>query len=489
MTFPSIAYWFVQSPWMLLALLSLLVPLIIHLFSKSKGKLVPFGNIRLIQLSKPVKMNEIRLVERLLLCCRLLMLFFSVLLLAQLYYDERSNTDGATEGNILITNDWLNNATEAELKTLALKAENVPTYLLSARVERLTSDKIVTWKNTVTNTNKSNYLKESKQQNTWLLVNNYAKTLPNNVNIKVYTTNRLSQFINGKIYFPDNITWNIKHLSEDEITNSMESLINKTLSVVVISDKSNSEYLPALKAVLSIIQTTKLENLAFSFHLSDELNDELFQDEQAKDDLPKGNSLEYEPSKSDQLHNNITGKYDSILYLSSAPIPLFINQEVRKGTSLIADITHAKDPTVTHLVNWDELVTKITFPSELMSLLLDEAIKDHRMQQQLSDEQITSQLVHESSAIASSLGDKDDYKEQTNKEHYASKYTESFKNESMTQLLIILLVLFWSLERLLSEKFRKVQEESTLTKAFNSDNVSHSSDMLVAQTLRGKDNV
>lgn len=486
MIFPSIAYWFVQSPWMLLALLSLLVPLIIHLFSKSKGKLVPFGNIRLIQLSKPVKMNEIRLVERLLLCCRLLMLLFSVLLLAQLYYDDRSNTDGATEGNILITNDWLNNATEAELKILALKAENVPTYLLSAGVERLIGDEIVTWKNRVTNTNKNTRLKESKQQNTWLLVNNYAKTLPNNINIKVYTTNRLSQFIGGKVNLPDNITWDIKHLSEEEITDSMESLINKTLSVVVISDKNTNEYLPALRAALSIIQATKLEKLTFRFQLSDELNDELFQDEQGKDDLPKGNSLEYEPSKGDQLHNNnITGKYDSILYLSSAPIPLFINQEVQKGTSLIADITHAKEPNVTHLVNWDELVTKITFPSVLMSLLIDEAIKDYQMQQQLSDEQITSQLINENPAIASSLANKDDYKEPT-KEHYAGNYTKSFKNESITQLLIILLVLFWSLERLLSERFKKAQEPSKLNKAFNSDNVSHSSDILISQTLRGK---
>ena len=65
MTWFSTVPWFVQSPWMLLALLCLIVPLVIHLLSKSKGKLIPFGNIKLIQLSKPVRMSEVRLVERL----------------------------------------------------------------------------------------------------------------------------------------------------------------------------------------------------------------------------------------------------------------------------------------------------------------------------------------------------------------------------------------------------------------------------------------
>jgi len=130
---------------------------------------------------------------------------------------------------------------------------------------------------------------------------------------------------------------------------------------------------------------------------------------------------------------------------------------------------------VTHLINWRELITNITFPSVLMSLILDEPIQDYRMLQQLSDEQITSQLTREMPATSASL-------------HYKERYRDKFKNESITQLWIILLVLFWSLERLLSERFKKAQEPSKLNKAFNSDNVSHSSDILISQTLRGKHN-
>ena len=145
MTWLSTAPWFVQSPWMLFALLSLIVPLAIHLFSKSKGKLIPFGNIKLIQLSKPVRMNEVRLVERLLLLCRLLVLFFSVLLLTQLYYDDRADNDSNREGNILVTQDWLNNANESELSKLAKQTKADTVYLLSKLNKRLTSETILNW--------------------------------------------------------------------------------------------------------------------------------------------------------------------------------------------------------------------------------------------------------------------------------------------------------------------------------------------------------
>ena len=426
MILPSITHWFVQNPWMLLALFSLLVPLIIHLLSKSKGKLVPFGNIKLIQLSKPVKMNEIRLVERLLLLCRLLMLFFSVLLLAQLYYDDKGNGDGAIEGNILVTNDWLNHATEAEIKALALKAKSVPTYLLLREVERLTDEKIATWQSVETNN-----VKGINKQNTWLLVNNYAKKLPNNVNISVYSTNRLSQFMGDKIYLPDNIVWEIKRLPEDKLTDLVDTLTNKMLSVIVISDDDNNEYLPALKAALSIIQVSKLEKLTFTFQHSDQLKDE-----QLQGVLPQGNNIE---------------KYDSIIYLGSLPISTVIKQRVREGTTLIADIKHAKESDVTHFVDWRELVSKVTFPATLMSLLLDESITDYQLQQQLSDEQISQQLSNDKSIISTPLS----YRERSI-EHDA----ETFKNDSINQLLILLLAIFWSMERLLSERFKKNQVPS-----------------------------
>jgi hypothetical protein len=73
-----------------------------------------------------------------------------------------------------------------------------------------------------------------------------------------------------------------------------------------------------------------------------------------------------------------------------------------------------------------------------MLLLLDDSIQQYNLQQRLSDKQITSQLtIGKATTLTSSV------------------YAKKLNNESINQLLIILLVFFWSIERVLSERFTK----------------------------------
>ena len=485
MTWFSTAPWFVQSPWMLLALLSTIVPLLIHLFSKSKGKLIPFGNIKLIQVNKPVRMNEIRLVKRLLLLCRLLLLLFSVLILAQFYYDDRANNNANIEGNILVTKDWLNNANEADLNTLALKAKVGVVFLLSKGSERLTSEVILAWTN-----NQGQDLAKYEQQNTWLLVKNYAETLPSNTKITVYTTNRLSQFMGNKVPLPDNIAWQVKRLPLDKLTDSLEELKNKAISVLIISDDDRKEDIKYLHAAFSLLKNTKLNNLQFEFKNAD------FKD----------------------ILTNKKQMFDWVFHLSSAPVSKFFLQEVKTGTRLIIDAKNSSNPNVANLTvgnseygnylleaftvskvsdsilnieqtplnqaiskgngkalwqssglfqqatkimleeypyfsgkifafysrfnpQWNDLVTQLQFPQMLLSLLLDDSLQDYQNQQQLTIKQIKNQL--------------------TTNEGERSKplfITDQFKHPFIDKILIILLVLFWSIERVLSEINRVKQK-------------------------------
>lgn len=486
MTWLSSAPWFVQSPWMLLALLSTIIPLFIHLFSKSKGKLIPFGNIKLIQLSKPVKMNEIRLVKRLLLLCRLLLLFLSVLLLAQVYYDDRASSNANIEGNILVTKDWLNNANDEELNTLALKAKLGIVFLLSKRSKRLTGDVILTWSSSQY---KNQTLARYTKQNTWLLVKNYANSLPNNAKITVYSTNRLSQFTGNKIPLPDNVTWQIKKVPLDKLTNAFNVLKTKAISVLVVSDDDRNEDIEYLHAVFSLLKKSKLNDLTFEFKNAD-----------------------FKP--------NLQGKehvFDWIFYLSSTPVSAYFLQEVQKGTRLIIDAKHQINTDITNIkvenakhgsyllesftvsrvseptVNveqallddliskdkakvlwqnislsqknedvileeyvyfsgkilafysrfnpkWNELVTQLQFPHVLLSLLLDESIQSYQQQQQLTTKQIKSRLVTSLNVNPNLL-----------------LVTDEFKNPFINKLLIFLIVLFWSIERVLSEVNRVKQ--------------------------------
>ena len=53
------------------ALAALAIPLLIHLFSRSRGRLVYTGHIDLIRQARRVKVTELRLTQRLLLMVRL----------------------------------------------------------------------------------------------------------------------------------------------------------------------------------------------------------------------------------------------------------------------------------------------------------------------------------------------------------------------------------------------------------------------------------
>ena len=416
MTWFSTAPWLIQSPWMLFALFSLIVPLVIHLLSKSKGKLIPFGNIRLIQLSKPVRMNEIRLVEPLLLLCRLLLLLLSVLLLAQLYYDNRSQNQASVENNILVTKDWLNHASERELQQLALKAQNDVVYLLAAKNKRLTHELIMAWQSS----QNANALQIS-QQNTWLLVSHYVKTLPNNTNVNVYSTNRLSQFVGDKVYLPNNVSWQIKQLPDDKLTQALRLIKNKTLSIIIIVDDASRDDTTYVNAALSIIKNTKLKNL--NFIIQNDINSNQF-------------------IKAEH--------YDWIFYLSSAPISKSIKAAVSQGSKLMAEERHSKNNHISHVINWKEQSRKISFPQTLMSTLLSDSIDNYQRQQQLTNEQIESQLTRKTIT-------------QSTNEPTLLLLKAQFKNPFIDKLLILLLIFFWSIERLLSEKVKKITVHNSAT--------------------------
>lgn len=416
MTWFSTAPWLIQSPWMLFALFSLIVPLVIHLLSKSKGKLIPFGNIRLIQLSKPVRMNEIRLVEPLLLLCRLLLLLLSVLLLAQLYYDNRSQNQASVENNILVTKDWLNHASERELQQLALKAQNDVVYLLAAKNKRLTHELIMAWQSS----QNANALQIS-QQNTWLLVSHYVKTLPNNTNVNVYSTNRLSQFVGDKVYLPNNVSWQIKQLPDDKLTQALRLIKNKTLSIIIIVDDASRDDTTYVNAALSIIKNTKLKNL--NFIIQNDINSNQF-------------------IKAEH--------YDWIFYLSSAPISKSIKAAVNQGSKLMAEESHSKNNHISHVINWKEQSRKISFPQTLMSTLLSDSIDNYQRQQQLTNEQIESQLTRKTIT-------------QSTNEPTLLLLKAQFKNPFIDKLLILLLIFFWSIERLLSEKVKKITVHNSAT--------------------------
>lgn len=82
----SVSNLMAQNPLALTALALLAVPIAIHLLSKGRITQVKFANINLLRVVKPKKMRHIMLTEPFLLLLRLLLLTVSILMLAQVFY-------------------------------------------------------------------------------------------------------------------------------------------------------------------------------------------------------------------------------------------------------------------------------------------------------------------------------------------------------------------------------------------------------------------
>jgi len=318
--------WSIQSPSLLYALFGLLVPLIIHLLSKSKGRLVPIGNIKLIQTGKPVRMREVRLVERLLLLCRLLVLLFSILIVAKLlFHGQISQSNNA----VLITLDWLNETDQQEKGQLIADEQGSDFYLLSkvtsdesfSANRRLSEQDILLWQ--LTHKTSAN----SNENNTWALLSNFEKSLPvktyieqanteKSINEKteltVYSTNRMAEFSGEKVKFSNSINWKIKQL-ENKSLEAFLKIKQGEISVAVITDADRQQDLIYLRAALNVLKLTRLPNLNIVYF----------------DDV-----LTYQNVYTDSIQNKLP---QWIFYLSSSPVPKNLLAQVKQGAQLIVD--------------------------------------------------------------------------------------------------------------------------------------------------------
>jgi len=322
--------WSIQSPSLLYALLGLLVPLIIHLFSKSKGRLVPIGNIKFIQTGKPVRMREVRLVERLLLLCRLLVLLFSILIVAKLLFNGQTNQPNNT---VLITLDWLNETDQQEKRQLIADEQGSDFYLLSKIIseesfsanKRLSDQDILLWQSPRTSSTGNN------ENNIWALLSNFEKSLPvkrdieradtektmtEKTELTVYSTNRMAEFSGEKVKLSSRINWQIKLLSNMPVE-AFQMIKQGEISVAIITDADRQQDLIYVRAALNILKSAKLSNLNV-VHFDDILTYQNI----------------YKDSNTDSSQNKLP---QWIFYLSSSPVPESILAQVKQGTQLIVD--------------------------------------------------------------------------------------------------------------------------------------------------------
>lgn len=238
---------FFATPLAILGLVTLLIPLAIHLLSKARPRLIAFANIAFIKVKTSPLLRQLRLTQLFLLALRMLMLLLATLILAQVYWQS---THQQVDSHILLTKDWLNHATDTEKQKLLELAYDSNFVLVSTQNRSIDRAQISNW--TVDN-------QSTPSLNIWSKVANYSATQPTNSAISVHTTNRLKQFIGKQIPSPKHVKWHIKEIPTESLSQDY------SINLKVIYDNSSESVLVYLRAAFAAIKTHKRLNLIIDY--------------------------------------------------------------------------------------------------------------------------------------------------------------------------------------------------------------------------------
>lgn len=110
----------IVTPVALWSLLALGIPLLIHLFNRSRGKLVRIGNIDLIRKARKLHVTELRLTQWILLILRMAILLLAALILAGLV---RPGLESSEVHSVYVTPAWLRTAEPSQVSELLISKE------------------------------------------------------------------------------------------------------------------------------------------------------------------------------------------------------------------------------------------------------------------------------------------------------------------------------------------------------------------------------
>jgi hypothetical protein len=241
-----------QSPLAVLGLLSLLIPLGIHLLSKAQPRVIAFAHIAFIQVKTSPVLRQLRLTQLILLGLRMCILLIATLILAQLYWQHESNS-AKQQSHVLLTEDWLNHSTDAEKQILMDQAHDANLVLLGIKNRNINTTELAQWS---TNTQQTPVL------NIWSKVANYITQLSANEMVTVYTTNRLKQFIGAKIALPERVKWYVKTVPVANVTQQYSA------NIKVIYDASSEPLLVYIRAAFEAINTHEYLNIKATYTLN-----------------------------------------------------------------------------------------------------------------------------------------------------------------------------------------------------------------------------
>ena len=314
----------VQNPWGFIALLGLVVPIVLHLISKSQPIQIKFSNIALIDDQQPKSMRKVRLTEFWLLLLRLLLLLFSILLLAQLFLTKPLIKN---EEIYLVSADWLNQSSTTQRQQLIEQALKQPIYLLNRKTKLITDDEILQWQPQPSDVQSQNILQtENILQN---LVS-FSELLTPETHIDLFVTDRASQYkLSGQ-----GRKYKIKNIIVRHIINTIyqaDTQYADEMNVVLIYDQDRFEAVKYFEKAFALIKQETAAKLSFTYFDRNSLD----------------TSVPYQQA--------LNSKPDWLFYLSSHKLDHKIMQALSTGTNLFVD---AQNPQENSLLSTTSKINK-----------------------------------------------------------------------------------------------------------------------------------
>lgn len=301
----------VQNSWGFIALLGLVVPIVLHLISKSQPIQIKFSNIALIDTQQPKSMRKVRLTEFWLLLLRLLLLLFSILLLAQLFLTKPLIKN---EEIYLVSADWLNQSSTTQRQQLIEQALKQPIYLLNRKTKLITDNEILQWQP------KPNVQTQNILQTENILKNlvSFSELLAPETDIKFFVTDRAAQYKlsqqGGQYNINNTLEWHILNTSYQADAQYVDAM-----NVVLIYDQDRFEDVKYIQKAFALIKQETAAQLSVSYF--------------------SHNSLE----KSEPYQQAMNNKPNWIFYLSSQKLNHKIMQALSTGTNLFVDAQNPQE--------------------------------------------------------------------------------------------------------------------------------------------------
>ncbi|WP_444996823.1 BatA domain-containing protein [Aliikangiella sp. IMCC44359] len=233
-------------PVALLTLFSLLIPVLIHLLNRTKGRIVLIGNIELIKQAKKIKITEIKFSKILLLIIRLLILIALALIMSQLVtYIYSSKSD---EQRVYIMPEWVEFSSDEEILTMLGQHKKAKLYWLTKKIPQIKRENITAFK--------QSYHSLSKKEQ-YFQIDTLLAELDNQpqVGIKnvIYATNRLNHYALSKQLRNHHYLWHIKELTHKDI-NSYSNYL-KPNKVLILYETNRTKDLNYLKVAFNYLNS------------------------------------------------------------------------------------------------------------------------------------------------------------------------------------------------------------------------------------------